>query len=235
MSVGITGLCFSVVWGIKSTVKAVKICDNKKNELGREKLTSKEIFKYTWKTYLPVVVSTALSIPCIIAGNRVSSKRNAALMAAYTISETALREYQNKAKEIIGEEKEKEIKDAIAQDKINASKQDSKEIIITNDEEQIFFEPLSGRYFKSSWNKISEAVNDLNEKALASVVGYYTLNDLYEELGLDPVELGNSLGWGTPGLVPGCGLLKIKMATAKTKDNKPCGCIDYIYYPYSIL
>ena len=233
MSIGLAGLTFSVVWGVKATIKAVKICDKKKEETGRDKLTKKEIFKLTWKTYLPVAISTGLSIPCIIAGNRVSSRRNAALVAAYTISENALREYQSKTKELVGEEKEKEIRDTIAQDKLNETKE-IKEIVLADDSEQLFYEPLSGRYFKGTWNKLSEIVNDLNARALSSVTGYYTLNDFYEAIGLDSIDLGEEIGWGTPGLVPGCGLLKIQMSTAKTKDNKACGCIDYVYRPYPI-
>ena len=70
----------------------------KKKELKKDKLTLKEVFKETWKLYLPVVISTAVSIPCIITGNRVSNKRNMALAAVYTISETALQEYREKNK-----------------------------------------------------------------------------------------------------------------------------------------
>lgn len=233
MSMGLAGLCFSVAWGIKTTVKAVKVCEKRKEELKWDKLPAKEVLKLTWKMYLPVAVSTLASVPCIIAGNRVSSKRNAALAAAYAISETALREYQDKTKEIIGEEKEKEIRTAIAQDKVDKDKE-SKEIVFDNDEEQLFYEPLSGRYFKSTWNNIVKAVNELNEEALGSVAGGYYLNDLYERLGLDGTELGAELGWCVPCVGLSFGLLKVRMCTTITKDDKPCGCIEFIIKPYPI-
>lgn len=232
MSMGLAGLTFSVIWGIKSTIKAVELCSKRKEELKVDKLSTKEVIKTTWKLYIPVVASTVVSIPCIIAGNRVSSKRNAALAAAYTMSETALKEYQSKTKELIGEKKEQEIKNAIAQDQVNKTEDKQiKEIVFNDENEQLFLDPLSGRYFKSTWNNIQKIVNELNEQALSSVTGFYSLNDFYDRIGLDHTILGDEVGWGVPGFCPGCQLMKINMSTAKTKDDKPCGCVDYIYRP----
>ena len=75
-------------------------------------MTVKETFKLTWKLYLPVALSTVASIPCIVMSNKVSNKRYAALATAYTISEAALQEYQEKTKEIVGEKKAKQITEA---------------------------------------------------------------------------------------------------------------------------
>ena len=105
MAMGISGMIFSTIWSVKATKTAVRKIDIKKEELNKDKLTLQEVVKETWKLYLPVVLSTAISVPCIIAGNRVSNKRNMALAAAYTISETALQEYQDKTKEVLGEKK----------------------------------------------------------------------------------------------------------------------------------
>lgn len=233
MGMGITGLVFSTVWAVKATIQAVRICDNKRANENKAKLTAKEVVKETWKLYLPAVVSTCISVPCIIAGNRISSSRNAALAAAYTMSEAALHEYQAKAKEIVGEKKEQDIRNAVAQDKIDNATP-SKEIILSDSEEQLFLEPLSMRYFKSTWNKIQQAANEINEEALGSTTGSYSLNDWYDKLGLDNTEMGDMLGWCTPGYDYSYGLMKVSMDTGKTKDNKVCGCIHYDVRPYPI-
>ena len=232
MSVGIAGLVFSTVWAIKATIKATKICEQKKQEINKEKLTVKEIIKITWPLYLPILISTGLSIPCIILGNRVSAKRTTALAAAYTLSQTALNEYQNKTKMLLGEAKDKEIKESIVRDK--AANIDSKEIIIYDGDEQLFLETLTGRYFKSTWNKIQKACNELNENVLGSSGGYYSLDDWSEKLGLDSTNLGSLLGWSTPYYGNSNGLMKIHMTTAKTKDDKPCGAICYDVEPYNV-
>ena len=233
MATGLAGLTFSTVWAVKATIQAVRACDAKKVNENKAKLTFKEVIKTTWKYYLPVVGSMAASIPCIIIGNRVSSKRNAALAAACTLSETALKEYQAKTKELIGEKKEAKIKEAVAQEAVNKAKE-TKEIILNSDDEQLFFEPLSGRYFKSSWNKIQQACNDINEKALGSTTGMYSLNDWFEAIGLDETDVGDMLGWCTPGYGCSQGLMRISLESTVTKDNKPCGCIYYDVRPYYV-
>ena len=93
MGMGISGLIFSTAWAIRATIKATKEVENYKNSKNIDKITFKEGFKLTWKYYWPVAASIIVSVPCIIAGNRVSNRKYAALAAAYTISETALQEY----------------------------------------------------------------------------------------------------------------------------------------------
>lgn len=233
MGMGITGLLFSATWAVKATIKAVRICDEKRANENKEKLTAKEVIKTTWKLYLPVVASVFVSVPCIIAGNRVSSKRTAALAAAYTISETALQEYQTKTKEIVGEKKVKQIEEAVAKEQVAKTKE-TKEIVLSDDSEQLFFEPLSGRYFKSTWNAIQKACNDINEEALGSSTGMYSLNDWFEKIGLDMTDVGDMLGWCTPTYGCSQGLMRISLTTTVTKDNKPCGCIQYDVRPYIV-
>jgi len=224
MAMGLSGMIFSVIWGIRATVKATKRIELKKQRLGVDTLTKTQIFNETWRLYLPVVVSTSLSIPCIIAGNRVSTKRNAALAAAYTISETALQEYQDKTKEIVGQKKEQEIHEAISKDMVNKTYPNS-QILLTGDGESLFHEPLSGRYFKSNWNKILKAANELNADALTNMGGEITLSDWYIKLGLDPTEMSDNMGWTIINGVSG--LVDIRVDSTLTPDNIPCGSIYY--------
>ena len=234
MAMGLSGLLFAIVWTTKATVEATHICDELKVKENKDKLTAKDVVKATWKLYLPVVISTSLAVPCIVAGNRASSKRYAALAAAYTISETALKEYQEKTKEVIGEAKEKKIQEAISTQQVAEKKVSEKEVILTGDGDQLFYEPLTGRYFKSSWNAIQKACNELNEEALGSTTGSYTLNEWLDKIGLSTTEAGELLGWCTPTFGHSKGLLKISMTTTKTQDDKPCGAIYYDVRPYNL-
>lgn len=228
MSMGIAGLLFSTVWGVKATIKATKMVENKEADL-KKPLNFKETAKLTWKLYIPVVASAVISVPCIIAGNRVSSKRYAAIATAYTISETALQEYQLKTREIVGEKKEKEILESISNDKVEKTYKPGTEIIMTGDGESLFYEPLSGRYFKSSWNKISKAANELNSKAMAGLTGNVCLNDWFYSIGLDATELGDTIGWN---LMNGTkSLINIQISSHINKDDIPCGAIYYVNQP----
>ncbi|MFU8786314.1 MAG: DUF6353 family protein [Candidatus Izemoplasmataceae bacterium] len=249
MTMGISGMLFATIWGVKATIKAQNIVDEKVQDLNKKweeeitlgkkpnellyKLTRKDILKLTWKLYVPVVVGTAVSIPCIVAGNRVSNKRNMALAAAYTLSETALQEYQDKTKEIIGDKKYEKIQESISSDKIQKTyAEGSKNITMIGDGESLFYEPLSGRYFKTNWNRISKAANELNANALGDMAGEITLGEWFDILGLGPTDLDNELGWS---LANGKeGIIDISIDSVLTPDDVPCGSIRYNTLPKKI-
>lgn len=233
MTMGISGMIFSVVWGIKATAKAVRRIDNKKIELNKDTLTVKEVIKETWKLYLPVAVSTVISVPCIVAGNRISNKRAMALAAAYTISETALQEYQDKTKEILGDKKYEALQESISSDNIQRTYKDGiSNITMIGDGDSLFFEPLSGRYFKTNWNRISKAANELNARALGDMSGVITIGDWYDILGLESTTLDDDLGWT---IADGKqGIIDISIDSVLTPDNQPCGSIRYNTRPKKI-
>jgi len=225
MGMGISGLIFSTIWGIKATVKAVKAVNDYKEQKQFDKLTNKEIFKLTWRYYWPVAASITLSIPCIILGNRVSSKRYAALATAYTITESALQEYKDSAREIVGEKKVKQIQENIDNKKIEESYKGGNQIILTGNGDNLFFEPLSGRYFKSNWNDIAKAANELNADALSNMSGQISLNDWFSKLGLEDTDIGDNMGWELNSNPHN--LIEIEISSHVTKDNIPCGSISY--------
>lgn len=232
MAMGIGGMVFSIAWGIKATFKAARAIDNYKETYGKEKLSAKEVLKLTWRQYLPVVVSTAASIPCIIASNSVSNKRYAALATAYTVTETALQEYQDKVVEVVGDKKAKEIKESVSGDKINQTYQGGNQIIMTNNGTSLFYEPESGRYFMSTWNDISKAANELNARAIGDMSGVISLNDWFQKLGLDAVDMGDEVGWS---IADGeRNIIDISISSHVTKDNVPCGAIYYNCRPKAI-
>ena len=101
----------AVGFAIEATPKAMILLEEKKAELGVEKLDAKTIVKTAGPVYIPTVVSMGLSTACTIGALKVKSQQNAALAAACTLSETALRTYQNKVVETIGAEKEQEIRE----------------------------------------------------------------------------------------------------------------------------
>lgn len=225
MALGIGGLTFSIAWSIKASFNASRKIDDYKKSKQIEKITPKETFKLVWKDYLPVVISTAVSVPCIIFGNRVSNKRYAALAAAYTISETALQEYQETARAIVGDKKAKQIQETVEAKKVEETYKGVNQVILTGNGDSLFFEPLSGRYFTSNWNSISKAANELNAEALGSFGGQITLNDWFCRIGLEETDIGYSMGWDLNG--DPTNLISIELSSHLTKDNIPCGSISY--------
>lgn len=230
--VGAAGLLFSIGWSIKATFDASKALEHKKQELNRDKLTFKEVASTTWKYYLPVAISTAISVPCVIAGNHISGKRNAALALAYTGAESALQLTKDKLVEVAGPKTARAVKDAVAQEQVKQMEQKDKpasnNIVIVGEGDQMFFEPLSGRYFKSKWSKLEHAAYQLNEASTSrgSGLGIIGLNDWFEAIGLDDNDAGELLCWA-PETLGGNGSIRIEMSTVLGPDNQACGSIEY--------
>jgi hypothetical protein len=230
MTMGISGMIFSVIWSIRATKIAVRRLDLKKQRINKDKLTTGEVFKETWKLYLPVAVSMGMSIACILTGNKVATNRNMALAAAYTLSETALQEYQDKTKELIGDKKYESIQESISSDRVQKTYPEGiNNVTMIGDGDSLFFEPLSGRYFKTNWNRISKAANELNADALTNMSGEITLGEWYDILGLAPTELDDVLGWTIANGKQG--IIDISVDSVLTPDNQPCGSIRYNTVP----
>lgn len=231
MGMGLAGMVGSMALLVKSTIDAVNCVNARKIELNKEKLSKKEIFKTVWKCYIPPLIMTAVSIPCVIMGNRVLNRRNAALAAAYTISETALQEYQNKAKEIVGEKKEQQIREAAAKETVEKTYKKGS-TMITGNGDSLFYDELSGRYFRSTWNKVLKSANELNADAIGGS-DIITINDWFQAIGLDPVELGEERGWSVYNN-GAKGLISISLTSTLTEDDIPCACIHYENRPYNL-
>ena len=81
-------------------MKAIKLINQAENEKNAD-LTKTETVKACWKVYIPAMVTGTASIVCLIGASSVNAKRNAALAAAYTLSDTAFREYKEKVITIV--------------------------------------------------------------------------------------------------------------------------------------
>ncbi len=192
---GIAGMVSTTVLAVKATPKAVKILDDYKDNVLRdhEKIKPVDAVKLTWKCYVPAAITGTASMACLIGASKVSLKRNAALATAYSLSETALREYKDAVVETVGEKKEKVVKEKAVVKKLIENPAEPSEVIITGHGETMCYDALCGRHFKSDRNHIDKVVNVLNRRLRTEM--YISLNDFYSEIGLAPVEIGYYIGW----------------------------------------
>lgn len=221
--VGIAGMITSTVLAVRATPKALILLAEKKEELNTDALDGKEIIKTAWKCYIPATVVGAVSVACLVGASSTNLKRNAALATAYTLSESTLKEYQDKVVETIGEKKEKDIRDAVAEGKIRDNP--VREVVLTDaGGNTICYDALSGRYFKSDRDKIGRAVNNLNRRMRDET--YVTLNDFYYELGLGSTKVGDMLGWNIDK-----GYIDISFSSHLDANGTPCLVMDYRVAP----
>ena len=115
---GIAGMITTTVLAVKATPKAMKLLEEAKKDIFDNldpedipenntdytdiSLKPIEVVKVAWKPYISAAITGIASISCIIGASSVHAKRNAAIAAAYNLSQTALTEYKEKVVETIG-------------------------------------------------------------------------------------------------------------------------------------
>lgn len=218
--VGIAGMISSTVLAVKATPKALQLIEEKKKEIDTDELTIKETVMVAWKPYIPTAAVCVSSIICLIGASSIHLKRNLALSTAYSLSDRAFRTYRDKVIETIGERKEKKIKDAIAQDKVNENPVSQRQILVTPKGQTLCLDSISGRYFRSDLDTIRKAVNDLNRQL--TYHNYISLNEYYYAIGLDQVKYGDNMGWNIDN-----GLIELDFGATITDTDEPCITIDY--------
>lgn len=235
--IGIAGMLSTTVLAVRATPKALMLIEEKKREKkfavikdgGDPELTRFEVVKVAWKPYIPAAVTGVASIVCLVGASSVNARRNAALAAAYALSETTLADYKEKVVETIGEKKAQEVKDAIAKDKIENDPVSRKEIVITDKGETLCYDALSGRYFKSDIEYIRRAVNNLNERLLFDT--HISLNEYYDEIGLEEIfPMGENLGWTVDPDSANKGLIELDFSS-QLAEGTPCLVVGFSNAP----
>lgn len=237
LGLGIASAITSTVLAVKATPKAMELlAEAEKENINRQikegvpgpevknGLPSAQVVKTVWKCYIPAAISGAASIACLLGSHSVNAKRNAALATAYKLSETALNEYREKVVEEIGEEKEKVIRDKVAQKHLDEKPVSKSEVIVTGTGKQLCYDGISGRYFESDIQTIRAAVNKINETMVYEM--YAALNDFYNEIGLSNTDMGDELGWNIDD-----GLLEISYGAMVANDGRPCITLEYHVAP----
>lgn len=223
--IGIAGMITTTILAVRATPKALELIEEKKEEESVDELSSFEVVKVAWKPYIPAMVTCVASTACLIGASSVNTKRNAALATAYKLSETALSEYRDKVVETIGEKKERIVRDKVAEERVKKNPVSKNEVIITGNGKTLCFDPISGRYFMCSIETIKKAENTLNKQMLHDISGYVSLNEFYDELGLDHTSVGNDLGWNTNQLID------IDFSSQLNDNGEPSVVLDYLVAP----
>lgn len=230
IGMGITsGFIFGSALWYKTGQKVQNILNNKKEMLQRE-LTFKEKVKYTWKVFIFPSVNTVVSAAAIAYATKVNNKRLAALGAAYNLTEIAFQNYMDKTREIIGEKKEEEIKQSIAEESSKKEDKNIVQILSTGKDDILVHEPLTDRYFISNWDKIKQAALDLNLDAANSFDGKISLTQWFYKLGLERTDISDDLVWNIQKHGK-YGTIDVEPIAHLNSNNEPCIEIHYNVRP----
>lgn len=241
IGLSIVGMATTTVLAVKATPKALELIEAEKRRINHEnleeakkkgdeklkkveKLEPIDTIRVTWKCYIPAAITFGVSVTCLIGASTVYVRRNAALAAAYSLTETTLRDYRQKVIDTVGEKKEEIIRDEVAKEQLNRDPVQTKEVIFTKNGETLCYDTISGRYFRSDIEKIRRSVNDLNRVMRDEM--FIPLNDLYYEIHLPPIKIGDDLGWNIDD-----GYIDIHFSSQLAEDGTPCLVLDYNYGP----
>lgn len=183
---GAIGVIATAVTAVKATPKALMIIRDAEHEKG-ESLTALEKIKVTAPVYIPAALIGATTIACIFSMDVLSKRNQAALTSAYALIDSSFKEYREKVKTLYGEDADSNVKSGIAEDKYEETD------ATINDGDQWFFDFFSMQYFKSTTEKVLRAEYDFNH--LLTLVGYASLNEFYDCLGIPHVDGGDQIGW----------------------------------------
>lgn len=220
-SVGIVGTVATAVLAGKASFKANELIRQEEGAaypIDRPGI-AKDRALLIWKLYIPAVTTGAFTCGAIFFSNKISMKRAAAMASAFSITDRAYSEYKDKVQEHLGKPKEEKLRAEIAKDRMKKNPHQG----VIPEEQTLFYDMWSGRYFYNTLQGVKTAVNDLNHQVIH--YSYASLSDLYNSIGLQPTKNSDDIGWSSDKL------LKVKYSTVTSEDQRPCFAIDFEVVP----
>ena len=184
--------------GVTAAVMAVKATPNYIYESERyedaEPKTKAKIFIHNYGPSIGVGVGSAAAI---IFAQKINNDRIAGFAAAYKLSETALRELQDKVVEKVGEKKAKQIKESIMEDRVRNGY--PTEADLANEPKDagdyICWDLYTGKFFYSTQAKLNAAAEKVNNR-LKEDGDFVSLSEFFDliERNCD-CAAGRYMGW----------------------------------------
>lgn len=156
-----------------------------------KKVVKKETAIDVAKAAAPPVLMGIISSVAMIGSTSVSTKRIAAISAAYSATEAALSDYRGKVKDLLGDDKDRRVREGLARDAVqNTPVNEVEETGLGN---VLCLDRWTGRYFHSSPEAVKRAFNEISRQV--QLDEYASLNDLYDRLNLRNAQFGETMGW----------------------------------------
>lgn len=201
--ISVTGVITTVICAVKGTIKAVKLCEEKKC------VGAKEIIETTWKCYIPTIGMVILTTTAILCNGRINAKRLAVLTSAYSGSVETIKKIEEKMAEQIGPKKtQKAVDDAEVELAGNHAPKAENDIIATGKGKQLFFCATTGQWFRSDWNGVELAKLKV-QKVISDIIKswgqgeWVPLREVQDALDLPITDMGEYMGWDTDDFADG--------------------------------
>ena len=152
-----------------------------------------EKLKVAGPIYLPAIGMFILSSGRVIGGCAMGERKAAIMASLYSASEASLRRLEKKMMEEIGEERAGKVHAKVAQDVLNERGFSEEEVENTGKGNTLFFEPWTGRYFRSSLDAVKNDVADYNKDVTSRC--WATFNDFFDYIGIRNAKCADGVGY----------------------------------------
>lgn len=183
-----------------------------------KRLTKEQRIKVYAKIYAPPAIAILATGACVLGAHSISVKRESSLLLAYEGTRQVYDRYRASVQDRLGPE-EKEIAEKAA----SKAQPIPRETIIYGEGDCLFYDAYSGRYFKSTVNKIDRVVNELNYTLLREMC--VSLNEFYAGIGLEGISLGGQLGWNEQRQI------EVHYGSRVTDEGRACIVLDFVIEP----
>lgn len=226
--IGIASETGAIIHGIWVSPKIRDAINIRKDELGVEKLPTKELIKVVWKPLLPTVTLWGTGCYCIIKSNQISEAKGALAAAAASLAENTINDIKREAKE---EKKEKALNDL--EDKAavkNAQKVDMNELKIyeTGNGEDVFYDPMCQDAIRSNMTFLQKQVLVMNQRYQKDNEEWVNYDEFRTRLGFPSNNFARCLWFQFDARGP----VEISFAVAPIENSKMnMNVIRYNYWP----
>jgi len=187
--VGAIGVVVTVVMAVKATPKAIALLKQAEAEKSL-KLEPIEVVKTTWKCYIPATIFGLSTISCIFWANVLNRRQQAFLVSAYAMLHQSYQQYKKAAGDADPKIKAQMAKDMyVSTDEYSMCSSE----LDPGSERLLCYDLFSQRYFISTMASVLNAEYHINRNLCLR--GYASINEFYEFLGIDGIEIGDDFGW----------------------------------------
>lgn len=214
----LTGLA---LLGIGASVALSVRADRQRHEwdIGEfTRLTKEQQIKIYAKIYAPPAIAILATGACVLGAHSISVKRESSLLLAYEGTRQVYDRYRASVQDRLGPEEKQ-----IAEKAASKAQPIPRETIVYGEGDCLFYDAYSGRYFKSTVNKIDRVVNELNYTLLREMC--VSLNEFYAGIGLEGISLGDQLGWNEQRQI------EVHYGSRVTDDGRACIVLDFVIEP----
>lgn len=173
--------------------------------------------------YIPAIGMGALTLACFLGASKIQADRQAALLAAYSLSEKTLVTYQEKVRERLGAEGHSDIHDEVMKEIVHDDPAPDGTLVVKEGSWR-FYDTVLGRYFYSTREEIMAAESEINRRLLSET--RVALAEFYYTMGVeDPGKVTECMGWDISSRYVQA--MEIMFTPMFDDEKNPCTAIHY--------